>query len=551
MNGGSDAPGSPGIDPTWTSSAKDLVVSALGPSRVWATIGRGILNEVYWPTTGHAQIRDLGFIVAGESGWFELKRLDQYDIEVPEPFVPFPVIRHKGPGFELTLEVLCDDLRDCVLLRHRLQGEGFRLYALLAPRLGAQGRSNTAWVDSELYSQHEGHALCLAASGGFSKSSAGYVGTSDGWQDFAANGRMSWTYRRAAEGNVALMGELAQNEGVLALAFSGSSTGARTLAFSALHDGFEPIRERALGGWRQWSRDMPCADTDDAILRHAHLSAAVLKMHEDRTYPGASVASLSVPWGNARDSLGGYHLVWPRDCVETGFAMLAIGQHEEARRMLAYLAATQHQAGYWSQNFYPDGTPYWTGIQIDEAAFPILLAGKLHELGQMNGLSGIAQMVRLAVGFLVRQGPVTPQDRWEEASGLSPCTLGVQIAALIAAAQFLDDAAERDFALSIADYFDERLEDWTYVEHTELARRYDVEGHYVRINPASVLEGRSEPILIANSGGKMYPPEEIVSLEFLTLALLGLRPADDPKLLATWKVVDSEFGVDTDNGRAY
>lgn len=526
-------------------------MSTLGPSRIWATIGRGILNEVYWPTTGRPQIRDLGFIVASDNAWYELKRLDQYEIEVPTPFVPFPVIRHWGPGFELTLEIVCDDLRDCLLIRYRLEGEGFRAYPLLAPRLGAQGRLNAAWVDRELYSEFGDSALCLAAIGGFAKGSAGYVGASDGWQDFHANGRMAWTHARAAEGNVALMGELAQSEGVLALAFAADAVGARTLALSALGDGFDAVRERTLAGWREWAREMPCEATDDAILQQAHLSAAVVKMHEDRTYPGAVVASLSIPWGNSRDDLGGYHLVWPRDCVETGFAMLAIGQHEEARHMLAYLAATQQSEGCWPQNFYPEGTPYWTGVQVDEAAFPVLLAGKLSELGKMNGLAGVSEMVRRAARFLVKQGPVTPQDRWEENEGLSPLTLAVQIAALATAGQFLEDPLERAFTASFADYLNERLEDWTYVEQTELARRYGVPGHYVRINPKSVLLGKPEPIMIANTYGMTYPPEEIVSLEFLGLAHLGLRLADDPKLTATWKIADAELGADTPRGRAY
>ena len=58
-----EAFGSPGR-PTWTSSAKDAVTTGLGPSRLWATLGFGIVNEVYWPTTGMPQMRDLGFIVA-------------------------------------------------------------------------------------------------------------------------------------------------------------------------------------------------------------------------------------------------------------------------------------------------------------------------------------------------------------------------------------------------------------------------------------------------------------------------------------------------------
>ncbi len=43
---------------TWTSSAKDLVSTALGSSRIWATFGFGIVNEAYWPSTGEPQLRD-------------------------------------------------------------------------------------------------------------------------------------------------------------------------------------------------------------------------------------------------------------------------------------------------------------------------------------------------------------------------------------------------------------------------------------------------------------------------------------------------------------
>ena len=74
------APGGPGSLPTWTSSAKDMVTTALGTSRLWVTLGYGIVNEVYWPSTGEPQIRDLGFIVAGPFGWTEVKRAGNYEI---------------------------------------------------------------------------------------------------------------------------------------------------------------------------------------------------------------------------------------------------------------------------------------------------------------------------------------------------------------------------------------------------------------------------------------------------------------------------------------
>jgi glucoamylase len=115
----------------------------------------------------------------------------------------------------------------------------------------------------------------------------------------------------------------------------------------------------------------------------------VLKVHEGRTYPGAIIASLSVPWGNTTDNPGGYHLVWMRNAVEAGLALLAAGQIADARRMLAYAMATQRPDGGWSQNGFPDGRPFWTGIQLDGVGFPILLAAKLQEQGGLDGLKGL------------------------------------------------------------------------------------------------------------------------------------------------------------------
>ena len=59
-------------------------------------------------------------------------------------------------------------------------------------------------------------------------------------------------------------------------------------------------------------------------------SLAVLRTHESKTAPGAFIASLSIPWGSSKGDadLGGYHLVWPRDMVETAGGLLAAGAHE-------------------------------------------------------------------------------------------------------------------------------------------------------------------------------------------------------------------------------
>ena len=77
-----------------------------------------------------------------------------------------------------------------------------------------------------------------------------------------------------------------------------------------------------------------CPDVTSAdLLREARISAAVLKIHEDEVVPGALVASLSIPWGQSRDDLGGYHLVWSRDLVEAAGGLLVFGAVDDARRV--------------------------------------------------------------------------------------------------------------------------------------------------------------------------------------------------------------------------
>jgi len=544
--------GAPGIGPTWSASAKDVVTTALGPSRLWATVGLGIVNEVYWPSTGEPQIRDLGFIVADDHEWVEVKRVNHYQVTTPKPWVPFTRIIHRGERYTLTLEFLPDPLRDVLLISFELAGAGYRLYPLLAPHLGATGWDNTAWVDEgALFAQGSaGNSLCLIAEHGFTRASAGYVGASDGWQDFNTNGRLTWEFARATNGNVALIGELNDQSGVLALGFAESPTGARTIATSSLVEGAASVRERFTAGWDRWHERIHLPTTPHSDLeREAWRSAVVLKAHQDRTYPGATVASLSIPWGNSHNDAGGYHLVWARDTVETGLSLLALSDLEGATEMLSYLVATQSPDGHWSQNFFPDGSPYWNGIQLDEVGFPIVFARKALELG-LTERPSIAPMVRNAAAYLARNGPISPQDRWEENPGASPFTLAVEVAALVAAAEWLD-GTERTYALELADCWNERIEEWTYIEDTDVAQAHGVAGYYVRIGPPATEGGLRGRVQVQNRDGETVPASALVGLDFLYLARLGLREPTDPRLTDTLKVVDATLRVDTPNGAVY
>ena len=179
----------------------------------------------------------------------------------------------------------------------------------------------------------------------------------------------------------------------------------------------------------------------------------MLRTHESKRVEGGIIASLSIPWGFSKpdDDLGGYHLVWPRDLVEIAGGFIAIGAHEHVRRVLRYLQVTQEPDGHWSQNMWLDGRPYWHGVQMDETALPILLVDLAAREGVIDaaGRDALWPMVRRAAVFLARNGPVSPQDRWEEQPGYAPFTVATEIAALLVAAD-LADAASNTIAARVS-----------------------------------------------------------------------------------------------------
>ena len=559
------ASGAPGIAPTWTPGDKDFVGTALGASRVWFTVGHGIVNEVYYPRIDIPQIRDLGFIIADDAGfWIELKRLNDYRLDTPAPGVPLPTITHRHPRFTFVLKLCPDPSRDVLRLEAELQGDpALRPYVLLAPHLGGTGWDNQARV-----ARHRGRRALVATQGPFSlallgvdaaggealgDASAGYVGTSDGWQDFARHGRMAHAWAEAGPGNVALMAALPQRAS-LALGLASSVQAAATLALSSLAEPFALSWDQQDADWRDWhaGRETRCCSFDlpsdlDAQLR---LSAQVLKTHYDKTFSGAIVASLSVPWGDRGEERGGYHLVWPRDLVECAQALLALGGEAEARSVLAYLAATQNPEGHWFQNQWLGGTPYWQGLQLDEVGFPVLLAVSLAERGALSGMA-VADLVRRALAFLVREGPASPQDRWEEDAGVNPYTLAVCIAALVAGAELLP-GDERALPRLVADFWNARLEDWCVAYDSALDRIHGIAAHYVREAPTEILScpaALRRHLAIKNrSDDPGLEATAQVGTDFLQLVRLGLRRADDPLILDTLRLVDALLKTDTPNG---
>ncbi len=582
VGGEGDAPGAPGIAPSWSTSVKDLVGTSLGPARLWFTVGCGIVNEVYFPRVDLPQIRDLGFIVADDKGfWVEVRRLGGYEIELAAPGVPAARIVHRHQRFTLALRVTPDPECDVLLIEVQLDkagntcngvsGEaadgpagGLRLYALLAPHLGGSGAGNRAEVGRHgcrrvLWAEQGPFGLALAAADGaqrdaWLRASAGYVGASDGWQDFDRHAAMRWEHPRAGPGNVALTGELPPRC-VLALGLASSREAAATLAIGALAQPFEQPWQRQATQWAGWHAGLSVQRPSGLSARardQVATSAMVLRAHQDKVYPGALVASLSVPWGDRRDERGGYHLVWPRDLVECAGALIALGELASARNVLRYLIATQQADGHWHQNQWLGGKPYWCGVQLDEAAFPVLLAALLAERDALDGIE-VGDMVRRAIAFVARTGPASQQDRWEEDAGVNAFTLAVCIAALVAGARFVEPEM-REFALALADDWNARIEDLTAVFDTALARRTGVRGYYVRVAPPDAVGGEAvlqRRLPIRNRIEAAPPADEQVATDVLQLVRFGLRRADDPLIVDTVRVIDASLKVDTPSGTAW
>jgi glucoamylase len=572
------APGWPGIPPRWTSSTKTGVGTALNrSSRVWFTLSHGILNEIYFPRVDMACTRDLGLLVTdGKSFFSEEKRHCRFEVAPVEPGVPaFRLVNTElGGKYRIEKEIFADPHRNVVLQKTRFNAlnpaerSNYRLYALLAPHLGNFGDHNTGWIGDYkgvpmLFAEFPGGlALALACSVPWKKMSVGFAGHSDGWQDLSRNFQLTEEYSRAENGNVALTGEIDlsnSGESILALGFGSMWAEAAEQARASLLDDYDSLFRDYVSQWRNWQKGlMPLdRDVDHDVYR---ASTAMLRAHESKDFLGGVIASLSIPWGfnKGDEDLGGYHLVWPRDLVETAGGFLAAGAVGDALRVLHYLEATQEADGRWPQNMWLDGRAYWGGSQMDEAAFPILLVDLLRREAP-SALGDIQRwwsMVRRAAGFIACNGPVTQQDRWEEDAGYSPFTLAVEIAGLLAAADLAEAVKESALAVylrELADSWNDNVERWTYSTNGGLAKQIGVDGYYVRIAPpdtdcaASPTEG-FVPIKNRPPGQDREQASHIVSPDALALVRFGLRNADDPKILDTIKVVDALLRVKLPQG---
>ena len=207
----------------------------------------------------------MGMLVASDDGFFsEEKRHTEHRVSMLAPGVPAYALSNtcSAGRYRIDKEVLTDPLRETLLQHTRftaLRGplSSYRLYLLLSPHIGNRGLGNTGWVGDYkgvgmLFAERDGTCMALACSVPWLNRSVGFVGSSDGWQDVSGNRRMTWSWERAENGNIALTAEVdivsAQGDFVVALGFGRNAAEAGNRALASLSDGFEPAQASLRGG---------------------------------------------------------------------------------------------------------------------------------------------------------------------------------------------------------------------------------------------------------------------------------------------------------------
>jgi glucoamylase len=553
------APGAPGKKALWTEADKDGFGTATGTrSKVWHTLDDGELTEAYYPDIATPALRDLQFVVSDGRRFAERERQSAgHALALADPrsltFRQTSTTRR----YRIVKTYVTDPQRNALVVDVRFvsrTGKRLKLFVLADPALsnnGGDDRSRS--VRSALVARDKKAASALVATPRFRRTSSGYLGRSDGWTDLRRDHRMSWAYRSASKpGNVVQTARTAL-DGVtrrhMTLVLGFGTTGAKALstARAALHKGYRRSATGYAAGWHAYLDSLPPRPASAAAYATTYdVSAMTLAAAEDKTHRGAYVASPSMPWafGQGLEKPSSvYHLVWSRDLYQIATGLLAAGDSAGAGRALDFLFTKQQTPdGCFPQNSNLDGSKHWENLQLDEVALPIVLAW---QLGRRDAKT--FGSVKRAVGCILKKGPETPQERWENQSGWSPATIASEIAGLVCAADLAranGDSASAAAWEAKADDWQAKVDGWTATTNGP----YSADPYYLRLSKhADPNEGTTYDI--GDSGPTKVDQRKVTDPSFLELVRLGIKPADHPLVLNTLGVVDRRLAVDTPHGR--
>lgn len=592
------APGGPGLTSTWTPSNNTILGTAANTtSDIWFTGYNGIIGEVFYPTDDTANTTDLQFLI-GDSGhtWVDEEKVattSSAQLYNSHSLAWTVTNTAKSGKYKITKVIYTDPTRNSLIQQvtfTTLSGtlSDYSLYALYNPTMHNAGSNNTS--TTQVYNgttmlvttdSSGNYASALAASIPYQSgmTSSGFVGVNDGWTDLKATSNcgsstcpdytMNYTYNAADNGNTAQTGEFdLSNGGTVNTQTATSITFNMVLSFGQTSGSISSTTsaEQTLAGtlgdtsdmlgtyvsqWNSFDNSLktpPAVGSTQAIQQarqqEYYLAANVLKASQDKQ-TGAFVAGLGTPWGDSNnDGDNGYHMVWERDMYEFSSALIVAGDTADPARAVHWAFNTQQESdGHFPQNSYVNGTPNWTGIQMDEQAFPIMLAWKLG----ITDSSDYTNHIKPAAEYIVAHGPVTGQERWEEMGGYSPSTIAAEIAGLVCAADIAringDTASETTFD-NTADAWQQAVTSWTYTTTGPLGN-----GHYFERIDSDGNPNDGNTITISNGGGT-YDERSIVDTSFLELVRQGVMPANSSYITSSLAVVDSTI-EETINGNSY
>ncbi|HEY0048551.1 MAG TPA: glycoside hydrolase family 15 protein, partial [Pyrinomonadaceae bacterium] len=561
------APGAPGKDAQWASAGKQGVgTSATLESKVWFTLQGGALTEVYYPDVTVANVHLLQFVVVNpKTRKVETERDDaNHQIKVlrPDSLTFRQINTGKSGEWKITKTYTTDVERDSVLIdvKFESKNKNLNLYVYYDPSLGNSGMQDFAspalgtggGADSKLVAQNEKPpviASALSFSGEISEQTSGFYQISDGLEQLRQYGKIVKRYDKAGTGNVVQMARILKPfHFTTVLSFDpNSSVKASENSIYSLNKGFQRCLAEYEKGWSDYVKTL--RRVEPKYQAQFNMAAMILKAHEDKANRGANIASLTVPWGggeNANENnVGGYHLVWSRDLYQVATAFMALGDKAAAERALDFLFKVQQKPdGSFPQNSWLDGKPFWGSLQLDEVAFPLILA---YQLGRFDKAT-YTNHVKKSADFLVKTGPRTPQERWEEEAGFSPSTIAAEIAGLVCAAEIASrngDEASATVYLATADDWARNVERWT----ATTTGLYGDGVYYLRITQNGAPD-KGEKIEL-NNGAGFFDERAIVDAGFLELVRLGIKSADDPLIRKSVKVIDEVIRVKTPNGDAF
>lgn len=560
------APGGPGAPAYWSIGRKDGVGSAFGAaSNVWYTLAGGELTEVFYPTTDTPDVTSLSFIVTNGSTFADRQYAESRCLTShPDPRSAFYEVAcgGGGHGYQLVATYLSDPRRPTVLIHLKLTQPAaathrpLALYVRYDAALNGNGTNDSGHVAGSALLAHDnqGHygpvASALVAIPPLLNGSTGYAGTaSDPEVSLLARFTPGVPYAAAGPGNIvqgAYVPLRADGTADLGLGFGPSEAAALRTATSSLAQPFSTTSAAFTGAWHRYAAGLL---QPDLYFTAGYFAAAIaLKASEDKRFPGAFVASLSTPWGQSvpadQDSGQGYHRVWPRDLYEMATGFAAAGDTGTARDVVRYMLTTlEGLDGSMPQNSLVDGTPVQGALQLDQVAYPLILAWSLG----VDDLASYTGHLRLLADFLVRKGPATDQERWEEDPGYSPSTIAAEIAGLVAAAAIAEkngDAARALAYRAVADQWQRSVKAWTVTSTGPLAHHR----YFIRLDDN---QDPNDGASIAIARGPSRDERSVVDAGFLELVRLGILPPADHDVLASLAVIDSTIRLDTVYGPAW